>query len=104
MLINISLELRVFVPALQLRAGQTQYRKVFFEGSLMISVSVSLFLQSIRQIRRQVYNTTIASDSRHHGFKQNDAEFKISMLEIKKRVTHCIVSYSYAEYRLRKGI
>ena len=69
---------------IELRAGHI-HEKVSFEGSdLVLSVSVSLFLhESIRQIGRQVYNTTIASDSRHHGFKQNDAEFKISMLEIK---------------------
>jgi len=69
-----------------------------------VSSTVSLFLQSIRQIGRQVYNTTIAEDSRHHGFKQNDSRFKILKLETKKRVTHCIVSYSYAEYRLWNGI
>jgi len=49
----------------------------------VISISFSLFLQSIRQIGRQVYNTTIAEDSRHHGFKQNDSKFKILKLEIK---------------------
>jgi len=49
----------------------------------VISISFSLFLQSIRQIGRQVYNTTIAEDSRHHGFKQNDSKFKILKLKIK---------------------